>query len=177
MTVGGETFPTLATGRRSADVLRLTVVPGSAFSKLPVGLRRDTDQAQAMLWAGFPGLRRPAAIKLDMETAGRLGQRLVEIATNERCSSHRPGGLLAPKSNTTDESGSLAEMIRAARIGLGMSQAALASMASLHKETISRIERGHLFPSLHTSQRLGTELGLSPDDVARRHGLAARNTV
>jgi DNA-binding XRE family transcriptional regulator len=58
-----------------------------------------------------------------------------------------------------------------------MSQAALASMASLHKETISRIERGHLFPSLHTSQRLGTELGLSPDDVARRHGLAARNTV
>ena len=67
----------------------------------------------------------------------------------------------------------LGERVRQARIHLGLSQEAIAGLASMHVTNYGKIERGDANPSLLTIVRIATVLGTSiaalTEDITREH--------
>ncbi|MDR6970070.1 helix-turn-helix transcriptional regulator [Leifsonia shinshuensis] len=65
----------------------------------------------------------------------------------------------------------LGERIRQARIGLGLSQEAIAGLAGMHVTNFGKIERGRANPSLLTMLRiavaLGTDVATLTQDITR----------
>jgi transcriptional regulator with XRE-family HTH domain len=77
--------------------------------------------------------------------------------------------------NDTVESAAtlLGERIRRARVQLGLSQEAIASLASMHVTNYGKIERGNANPSLLTIVRiaavLGTDVASLTKDITREN--------
>jgi transcriptional regulator with XRE-family HTH domain len=67
----------------------------------------------------------------------------------------------------------LGERIRRARVGLGLSQEAIAGLAGIHVTNFGKIERGDANPSLLTIVRiaavLGTDVATLTKDITRDH--------
>lgn len=67
----------------------------------------------------------------------------------------------------------LGERIRHARVLLGLSQEAIASLAAMHVTNYGKIERGNANPSLLTIVRiaavLGTDVASLTKDITREH--------
>lgn len=67
--------------------------------------------------------------------------------------------MAAPRSHAARLFG---ERVRAARIGLGLSQEDIANLAEMHVTNYGRIERGEANSELHTIVRLATALDTDP---------------
>lgn len=67
----------------------------------------------------------------------------------------------------------LGERIRCTRLELGLSQEAIAGLASMHVTNFGKIERGHSNPSLLTIVRiagaLGTDVATLTQEITREH--------
>jgi len=67
----------------------------------------------------------------------------------------------------------LGDRIRRARLALGLSQEAIAGLASMHVTNFGKIERGHANPSLLTIVRiaaaLGTDVATLAQDITQEH--------
>jgi transcriptional regulator with XRE-family HTH domain len=67
----------------------------------------------------------------------------------------------------------LGERIRRARVRLGLSQEAIASLAAMHVTNCGKIERGGANPSLLTMMRiaavLGTDVSTLTQDISAEH--------
>ncbi|MEI7612239.1 MAG: helix-turn-helix transcriptional regulator [Betaproteobacteria bacterium] len=58
-------------------------------------------------------------------------------------------------------------MLREARLNTQLSQEVLAELAGLHRNTVSRIERGVYNPTLETLFALAGALGKLPDELIK----------
>jgi transcriptional regulator with XRE-family HTH domain len=62
----------------------------------------------------------------------------------------------------------LGDAVRAAREAKGLTQAALAEAADVHRTTLVRIEQGQMMPSIEVFTRIADVLGVSLDHLVGR---------
>ena len=80
---------------------------------------------------------------------------------------------MSPKQSTSEKSSSSIEgtfggILRALRLGQGMSQEELAHVSGYHRNYIGILERGEKSPSLRTLFNLAGALTISPSDILKR---------
>ena len=80
---------------------------------------------------------------------------------------------MSPKQSTSEKSSSSIEgtfggILRALRLGRGMSQEELAHVSGYHRNYIGILERGEKSPSLRTLFNLAGALTISPSDILKR---------
>jgi transcriptional regulator with XRE-family HTH domain len=62
----------------------------------------------------------------------------------------------------------LGDAVRAAREAKGLTQAALAAAADVHRTTLVRIEQGQMMPTIEVLTRIADVLGVSLDHLIGR---------
>jgi transcriptional regulator with XRE-family HTH domain len=62
----------------------------------------------------------------------------------------------------------LGDAVRAAREAKGLTQAALAEAADVHRTTLVRIEQGQMMPNIEVLTRIADVLGVSLDHLVGR---------